>query len=182
MLIQKKVRDVMIPLANYSVVGPGSTLRDAVLTLKKSYCELEAGLCTEAGPRTVLVVDNTKKLVGILDFQTILKVLIPEVAGGLSAKLAALGISVAFAEADAHALDESKAHFHARVMKNAETKVEDIMLKVRGTIQAESDILEALKLLFRNKITIIPVYEKEQFVGVVRDADLFLAVSETLGD
>ncbi len=182
MLIQKKVRDVMIPLANYSVVGPESTLRDAVLSLRTSYCELEAGLCTEAGPRTVLVVDKTENLVGILDFQSILKVLIPEIAGGLSGKLAALGISVTFAEADAHGLDESKAQFHARVMKNAETRVKDIMLKVRGTIQAESDILEALKLIFRNKITILPVYEEDALIGVVRDADLFLAVADILTD
>lgn len=182
MVVRKKVRDVMIPLTNYSVVGPEDTLHDAVLCLRGSYCELETGMCTEAGPRTVLVVDKTEKLIGILDFQTILKVLIPEIAGGLSEKLAALGISVTFAEAGAPSLDESRVHFHARVIKNAGTKVKKIMLKIKGTIQAEADILEALKLLFRNKITVIPVFEGDQLIGVVRDADLFLAVADILAD
>jgi len=137
-------------------------------------------MCTEAGPRTILVVDSKGKLVGILDFRSILKVLIPEVAGGLSAKLEALGVSVAFAEASASPLDEARAQFNARVTRNAAVKVKDIMLKVKGTIQADADLLEALKLIFRHKITKLPVYEGNKLVGVLRDTDLFLAVADIL--
>lgn len=178
--IQKKVKDLTIPLDRYSVVSPDNTLQEAVSSLRGSYCQLDTGLCTEAGPRAILVVDKKGKLVGILDFRAILKVLIPEVAGGLTRKLESLGVSIAFAEASASSLDEARAQFNARVTGNAAVQVKDIMLKIRGTIQADAELLEALKLIFRYKISKLPVYEGNKLVGVLRDTDLFLAVADIL--
>jgi len=54
------------------------------------------------------------------------------------------------------------------------------MLKSRASIQADADLVEALKLIFRKKIKKLPVYDKEKLIGVVRDADLFLAVADVL--
>jgi CBS domain-containing protein len=179
MFLKKKVRDLTIPLERYAAVEPESTLKDAVLGLRASYCQMETGMCTEAGPRTMLVVENGE-LLGILDFRSILAVLIPEVAGGLTERLEALGVSIAFAEVSASSMDESRAKFHARVIRNANVKVKDVMLKVRGTIQADAELLDALKLIFRNKITKIPVYEGKTLVGIVRETDLFLAVADIL--
>jgi CBS domain-containing protein len=180
MLLKRKIKDRMIPLENYPTVLPDATLKEAALSLRTSYCELDSGMCTEAGPRTVLVVDEKGKLLGILDFNSFLETLIPEITGGLSAKLSALGISIAFAQADAAALDESRLGFQARVIKNAETKVRDIMLKVRGIIDADARLMDGLKKMFRNKIVVLPVYEGAKLVGVLRDADLFLAVTDVL--
>jgi CBS domain-containing protein len=182
MFIKKKARDLMIPLHRYSVVSPNSTLREAVVSLRRSYCQLETGMCTEVGPRSVLVVDDHGKLVGILDFRSILRALIPEVAGGLTARLEALEVSIAFAQADSPSLDEARADFNARVIRNAGVKVKDIMLKTRGTIQADASLVEALKLIFRNKITKLPVHEGNKLVGIIRDTDLFLAVADILAE
>jgi CBS domain-containing protein len=180
MLLRQKIKDRMIPIKNYATITPDATLKEAAQTLRISYCELDGGMCTEAGPRTVLVVDKNGKLVGILDFRNFLEVLIPEIAGGLSAKLAALGVSIAFAQADVASLDESRLGLNARVLKNAETKVRDIMLKVRGTIDADASLMDGLKKVFHGKITVLPVYEGDKLVGVLRDTDLFLAVTDIL--
>jgi CBS-domain-containing membrane protein len=178
MLLKKKIRDLMIPIDKYSSVSQDATLREAALSLRASHCELETGMCAETGPRTVLIVDENCKLLGILDFKSFLETLIPEIAGGLSAKLSALGVSIAFAEA----MDESRLGFRARVIKNAETKVRDIMLKVRGTIDADASLMDGLKKMFRNKIIVLPVYEGDTLVGVLRDTDLFLAVTDVFED
>ena len=182
MLLKGKIKDRMIPIENYSTVSPDATLKEAALSLRTSYCELDSGMCTEAGPRTVLVVNEKGKLLGILDFNSFLETLIPEIAGGLSAKLSALGVSIAFAQADAAALDESRIGFRPRVIKNAETKVRDIMLKIRGAIDADAHLLDGLKKMYRKKITVLPVYEGDRLVGVMRDTDLFLAVTDVLED
>ena len=182
MLLKMTIKDRMIPIENYPTVSPDATLKEAALSLRTSYCELDSGMCTEAGPRTVLVVDENGKLIGILDFNSFLETMIPEIGGGLSAKLSALGISIAFAQADAAALDESRIGFRARVIKNAETKVRDIMLKIRGTIDADAHLLDGLKKMYRKKITVLPVYEGDKLVGVLRDADLYLAVTDVLED
>jgi CBS domain-containing protein len=117
-----------------------------------------------------------------MDFRSILKVLVPEIAGGITARLEALGVSIAFAQADTPDLDEARISFRARVLKNAETKVADVMLKIKGVIDVDADLLEALTMIFTNKITVLPVYEKSKLVGVVRDSDLFLVVADILGE
>lgn len=180
MLFKLTVKDKMIPIANYPVVKPDNTLEEAAVVLRGSYCELESGICTEAGPRTILVVDEDENLVGILDFPSFLKVLIPEVAGGLTQKLQSLGISVAFAEENAIEHDESRLGFRDRVRKNAKIKVGEIMLKIRGTIQADAPLIDAVKKMFSGKITKLPVFEGEKLVGIIRDSDLFLAVADFL--
>jgi len=180
MLFKLTVKDKMIPIANYPVVKPENTLQEAAVVLRGSFCELERGMCTEAGPRTILVVDDAGTLVGILDFPSFLKVLIPEVAGGLTQKLQSLGISIAFAEGDAVEHDEARLGFRARIRKNAATKVQEIMLRIRGTIQADAPLIDALKKMFTGKITVLPVFEGETLAGIIRDSDLFLAVADFL--
>jgi CBS domain-containing protein len=157
-----KVRDLMIPLSNYAVVNVNDPLRDAALCLRKVYCEAQTGTCTEAGHRSALVLNANKELVGILDFKSILRVFIPEIAGGLTDKLKALGVSITFAEADAVDLDEANMSLRARVIKNAQVPVKEVMLKVRGTIDADADVLEALKMIYQKKITVLPVLEGEK--------------------
>ena len=180
MPISMTVRDLMVPIDRYAVTTVDQTLGEAIPNLRKLYCEVEWGKCTEAGHRTILVLDQTGNLVGILDFKTILSGPIPEIAGGLTARLEALGVSIAFAQADSANLDEARMGFRARVIKNAETRVGDVMLKIRGTIKADARLIEALKTIYKNKITVVPVYEDDRLVGVLRDSDLFLAVSDIL--
>lgn len=182
MPIRKKVRDVMIPVRDYAMVREDQVLRDAVMTLRKVYCQVEDGACTEAGHRTALVVDARGQLVGILDFKSILAVLVPEIAGGLNEKLEALGVTMAFAQADALDVDETRASFTARVLRNAETRVKDVMLKLRGTISADSDLIEGLKLMYANKVIVLPVFGDGELVGVLRDSDLFLALAKIFSE
>jgi CBS domain-containing protein len=181
MFLDKKVKDLMIAIKDYVVISPDKTLQDTILEMRRVYCEVETGKCTEAGHRTGLVMTDGK-LVGIVDFQSIMRALMPEIAGKLSDKLAALGLSVAFAEADAHDLDEAKAGFKERVLQNARTKVGDVMLKLRGQIDSDAEIMNALKLMHRNRVTVLPVFEGEKVVGVLRDSDLFLATASILAD
>ncbi len=81
MPLTKKVRDLLVPLSEYAVTSPDKTLGEAVPTLRKLYCQIEDGKCTEAGHRNILVIDNAGRLVGILDFKCILKVSHPRGRG-----------------------------------------------------------------------------------------------------
>jgi CBS domain-containing protein len=175
------VKDLLIPLEHSATIHVDKPLREAVAELQTVYCEIESGKCTEAGHRTSLVLDENDQLVGILDFQAILKVLIPEISGSLSQKLQAIGVSIAFAEGDTPHLDESNQKFRERVIKNAETKVSDIMLKLRGkNATIDMTLVDALKIMYRSKITILPVYENDKLIGILRDSDLFLATASIL--
>ena len=182
MPLRKQVRDIMIPLVDYAQTTPDETLREAVLNMRRIYCEVETGECTEAGHRTSLVIEDGE-LVGIIDFRAVLSTLIPELAGGLGKKLSALGVSIAFAEGNAPDLDESEEGFVTRVLKFSETKVGDMMLKIHGKgLQADSRLIDALKTMYKIKVTVMPVYDEDKLVGVLRDSDLFLATANILAD
>jgi CBS domain-containing protein len=135
----------MIPIENYATIAPNSTLREAALSLRTSFCELDGGMRTAAGPRTVLVTDENDRLLGILDFRCFLENYFPQI-GGLSEKL----------------------------------KVKDIMLKVKGTIDADASMEDGLKMIVQKKLGVLPVYEDEKAVGLIRDTDIFLAITENL--
>lgn len=76
----------MIPTENYATIAPNATLREAALSLRKTFCEVEGGMHTAVGPRAVLVTDENDKLVGILDFRCFLDHYFPQI-GGLPEKL-----------------------------------------------------------------------------------------------
>ena len=58
--------------------------------------------------------------------------------------------------------------------------VKDIMLKVKGAIDASATVEEGLTEIVQNKISILPVYDGGRAVGVVRDTDVFLAITDSL--
>ncbi len=145
MPLKQKIKERMIPIENYAVIAPDATLREAALSLKTSFCELDGGMRTVAGPRAVLVTDKNDKLRGILDFMCFLENYYPQI-GGLPEKL----------------------------------EVKDIMLKVKGFIDADASLEEGLRTIVQNKISVLPVYDGDKAVGLIRDTDIFLAITENL--
>jgi CBS domain-containing protein len=167
MLFKKTVQDIMIPIENYTVTSTDKSLQEAVSEMRKVYCEVETGKCTEAGYRASLVINEYGHLVGIIDFRTILEALIPNIAEELTEKLT----------------DHAKAGFMERVVLNAGVKVGDITHDFKGSLKVDDDLLEAVKVMHRNKAVVIPVFEEgAKLVGVVRDSDLFLAVVSVFTD
>lgn len=145
MSLKQIIKERMIPIENYATITPDATLRKAALSLRKSFFELDGGMRTVAGPRAVLVTDENRKLLGILDFKCFLEHYFPQI-GGLAKKIV----------------------------------VKDIMLKVKGAIDVSASMEEALKTIVQNKISILPVYDGDKAVGIVRDTDVFLALTDGL--
>jgi predicted transcriptional regulator len=59
-------------------------------------------------------------------------------------------------------------------------QVRDIMLQVRGTIDADASLEDGFSTIVQNKISILPVYKEDKAVGLIRDTDIFLAITENL--
>lgn len=135
----------MIPIEHYATISPDATLREAALSLRTSFSHLEGGMRTVAGPRAVLVTDQSGTLRGILDFRCFLENYYPQI-GGLSETL----------------------------------KVDDVMLKVKGVIDADATMAEGLKTIVQKRISMLPVYDGEKAVGLIRDTDFFLALTDNL--
>jgi len=182
MVISQKIKEIMIPLSSAATATADMPLKAAIRALRKLYCEVEEGKCTEAGFRTIVILDSSGHIAGILDFQSIIKVLIPETAGSFPAKVRAVWDSLGAVNPYSPSLEEARLGLRARILKNAEKPVGEIMLMIRGTISADADVLEALMVLGQNKVSVLPVYEGDQPVGIVRDSDLFLKIADILQD
>ncbi len=145
MTLKQTIKERMIPIKNYATISPDATLREAALSLRKSFFELDGGRRTVAGPRAVLVTDKNKKLLGILDFKSFLKNYFPQI-GGLAKKII----------------------------------VKDVMLKVKGAIEVSASVEEGLTTIVQKKISVLPVYDGDKAVGLIRDTDIFLAITDSL--
>ncbi len=178
MPLNKRLREIMVPVSRYATTNEDVPLKEALLRLREIYCETATGECTEAGHRTCLVFGRDSNLVGIIDFQSILKTLIPEIVGGIGEKLTSLKISVALSEGNTTDRKEITANLTQRVLAHGETRVGDMMLKVRGKgVQADDFLIEGLRAMHRLRVTVMPVYEGNTLVGVLRDSDLFLTLA-----
>jgi CBS domain-containing protein len=180
MTMSLSIRDLMIPLTNAAVAGVDTPLKEAIAALRKVYCEVDEGKCTEAGFRVILVRDGQGRIVGILDFQDVIRGLIPEIAGGFPDKLRALWNSLGAAGAMSGFPEDAEQDLKARVMRNAERPLGEFMQKLKGAISADADVLEALITLREAKVSALPVYDGDQPVGVIRDSDLFLKIADIL--
>jgi CBS domain-containing protein len=58
--------------------------------------------------------------------------------------------------------------------------VKDIMLKVKGTIDANASLEEGLRTIVQKNLSVLPVYEDDKAVGLIRDTDIFLAMTDNL--
>jgi CBS domain-containing protein len=135
----------MISIENYATISPDASLREAALSLRKSFSELKDGMRTTAGPRCVLVTDEDDNLLGILDFRCFLKNYFPQIGG----------------------LPESMI-------------VKDVMLKEKGVIDADASMEDGFRAIVQKKLSILPVCEGGKAVGLIRDTDIFLILTENL--
>lgn len=175
-LRNNKVRDLMVPIDKYAVTSVDNSLGEAVSKLEEGFLKDH----TRERHRTILVVDESGALVGILDFRRIIEVLIPECSDTLRKRLEDLGLALMAVGSAAENPNDAASLMRERALKNAQTKVGDIMLKTRGATRADSDLLEAIKIKCSNRLTVLPVYDEDKLVGVLRDVDVFLAIAEIL--
>lgn len=153
--IEKKVKDVMVPVQDYATVFLENSLRDAMFVLKSTF---DAG-CTAGSQahRSVLVFDNKKTLVGTLSFKDVIGTLhipgeVPESWDGV---------------------------FTSLCLSQAGKKVKDVMSPIgSGFVNADDGILDAIYLLMNKDLELVPVLENGNVVGMVRAVEIFKEVSE----
>ncbi|MCL6479265.1 MAG: CBS domain-containing protein [Peptococcaceae bacterium] len=157
----KKVRDIMVPISEYPVIYEDTPVAGAVRIIRESFHQKDG---TWYGLQSALVVNRREKLVGILTLRGFLKAL--KIQAVLDHLLTG---------------DPVGLFFLPRFYNSMEIKTKDIMRPLNLiTIQAESDIFEAIVTMVKGKINSLPVMSGTELVGVVRTIDLFWTVGEYL--
>ncbi|MCJ7687519.1 MAG: response regulator, partial [Desulfobacteraceae bacterium] len=75
---EKKAGDIMIPIEDYTTIDPDSTIKEGIERLKRSFESAPStSRIMETGHRSILVFDQTGKLVGILSILDLIKAVRP---------------------------------------------------------------------------------------------------------
>ncbi|WP_347488710.1 CBS domain-containing protein [Desulfoscipio sp. XC116] len=158
MTTKKIAMDIMVPVSDYSAVHTTDTLAQAIKVLKDSFTMVNRVI---NGHRSVLVLDDSEHLVGIVTIRSILKSL--EIKSQIGSSLARIFV-------------------RDIIENNAMTiNVMEVMRPVKENyVKATDNITVAAKAILTGRINIVPVVHENQVVGIIRSIDLFNVIGELL--
>lgn len=162
--MEKRVKDIMLPIDGYPSVQADSTVKEAVAILNRS-------VLRKLGPRidSVLVIDNNK-MVGTIGLRDILKAVEPAYKGGIFR-----GWSV---DDDWASPIFIKGLFTVRSGALTEQLARKVMRPLQRLLNAEDTLVKALHVLLIDCQDAVPVWQNDRVVGMVGCADVFNEVAE----
>jgi CBS domain-containing protein len=166
--MEKKIRDIMIPVGNRIAISADASFKDAVSLMKKSFCPEEGKPCT--GYSTLMVYDNNI-LVGLLTLDDLLKAIEPQYLTGKTYR----GWSIDTAWSIPVFWEGL---FSDRTYEAIDKKVRDIMNPADFRLDADDTLIKAVYGMGKQKIYILPVMEEGRVIGMVRSIELFREICE----
>ncbi|KUO74183.1 MAG: histidine kinase [Desulfosporosinus sp. BRH_c37] len=159
----KKVKELMVPISEYPIVYNTDTLNDAIKVLKTYHVESK-----EHRSMIVLKREGTgEKLAGILTVRDILNAIKRK--------------TVSYDGNELFAMSWSRFYHKGSLGNSVTTKVEDaIRPLVTEFVQTEQDVSDAIRIMMTKNINILPVFEGEKPVGIIRAIDILDYIGELL--
>jgi CBS-domain-containing membrane protein len=157
---EKKVRDLVIPLADYPHMPYWASLKEALVQLTLA----QQGRGPEERRRKVLVFDEAYNLQGILTQRDIMRGVEPESLRD---------------QPDGGAAPPREG-FIAAAQQQAKKPIKEFMAPLGSTVQADDDPLKASHLMVHEGTDLIPVLDGGKVLGVVRLEDVFREISRTI--
>lgn len=171
---EKRIRDIMVPLSEFSTIREDRAVAEAVETLAQSFAKaMITNTLSETVHRSVLVLDHRGRVIGVLIFQDLLRALQPPSLRRTLEKPS---------RTDAVPL-EPPSHpgmFTVMVQDILKQPVGELMSEVPPVIDTGADLMEAANRLLLLKVPRLLVMERDNPVGVVREQDLFFEMVSIL--
>ncbi|MFZ5569208.1 MAG: response regulator [Thermodesulfobacteriota bacterium] len=162
------VKHVMVPFEEYTTIQETGSVREAVAKLRASFfSKLSTSRLMETGHRSVLVMDNQNKVVGILTIIDLMEAIMPRY---LSAPKPSMADSIEFSPMF------WKGMFSREVEKIADKQVHEIMSPVPQEIDANANLMEASYMMIKSKNRRLVVVEGGKPAGIIREQDLFFVM------
>ncbi|MEW6441974.1 MAG: response regulator [bacterium] len=172
---ERRVRDIMVPLHEFSTIRHDRTVAEAIETVARSFARaMVTSSLHETVHRSILVLDQRGKVLGVLSFHDVLRGLQPpELRGGSGAEPMP-------EQAEAREPPSHGGMFTIMVQEMLRLPVRALMSDVPPLIQSNADLMEAAHRLLRLRVPRLLAVEEDQPVGVVREQDLFFEIVSIL--
>jgi len=169
---EKKAGDIMIPIENYTTIDSDSTIKEGIERLKQSFESAAAtSRIMETGHRSILVMDRTGELVGILSILDLIEGVRPAY---LSAPKPSMADSMQYSPMFWSGL------FTTQAKGLVDKKIKDVMSDAPLKIHKDTNLMEIANLLFIEKIRRMAVTQEGKVVGVVREQEIFFEMARII--
>ncbi len=168
----KKARDIMIHVDDYTIVNVETTLKEAITQLVKSFKSLVSSYkIMETGHRSLLVYDHENELAGVLSIIDLIEAVRPAY---LSAPKPSTADSVQYSSMFWDGL------FFTQAKELAEKRVGDLMSEAPVVVDEDTNLMEVTNLMYTNKLRRILVTGNGQVVGIIREQDIFFEIAHII--
>jgi CBS domain-containing protein len=170
----KRVREVMIPVAQYPALRDTATLRDAVALMETAALDVNG---RRSLPRVLLVFDEIEVLVGYVRRRDLMLGLEPRflVVQPLAYRKKLFDVAV-----DPNLSELSHDRVIQGVREQASRPITDVMRPIETIVQADDHIMKAIYEMVSQDLSLIPVVDDKRLVGVVRSVELFHEMAQVL--
>ena len=169
---EKKARDIMIHIDDYSKVSMNDTVKDAVSNLLSSFNKfISSGRIMETGHRSLLVYDDNDQVAGILSITDLISALRPAY---LSAAKPSMADSMQYSTIFWQGL------FTSQARQLAGKKVGDIMSETPLKVDQSANLMEVAELMFSSGIRRMLVTDHEEIIGIVREQEIFFEIANII--
>ena len=165
---EKTVKDVMVPVEDYTTLNVDQTVREAMLKLRTSFSlKVPTSSIMETGHRSVLIFDNKGEVKGVLTIKDLLNAIMPKY---LSAPKPSMADSIQYSPMFWSGM------FTKEVKNILDNRVEDIMSPPPMSIDSGSNLMEAAYMMVYNRVRRLVVREEGRVAGMIREQDLFFEI------
>ena len=170
--VEKKARDIMISIDDYTKVSVDTTVREAVKKLMDSFRSLvSSNRVMETGHRSLLIFDSNHNLVGVLSIMDLINGVRPAY---LSASRPDMSESIRFSSLYWGGWDGL---FSTQMEALAEKKVGELMSEPPPMIDGDTNLIQVADIMFKTQKRRLIVTDANKVIGIIREQDLFFEMA-----
>lgn len=171
---ENSVRDVMIPIADYTTLEGDRTVAEAIRALRDSFAaKMSTRQIMETGHRSILVFDAQGKVIGIVAISDLLSAIMP---GYLGAPKPSTADSIQYSPMFWAGM------FSREVGQLGRKRIETVMSPAPATIDADANLMEAAYTMINLGHRRLAVVENGEVIGIIREQDLFFELERILAE
>ncbi len=169
---EKNAGDIMIPIEDYTTLGPDSTVKDGIDRLKESFkSSISTSRIMETGHRSIVVFNKKGEMLGILSICDL-------IAGARPAYLSAPKPSMA--DSMVYSPMFWTGLFTTQVKALAQKKIHEVMSDAPPAVEEDTNLMELADLMHREGVRRMAVTRKGKVVGVVREQEIFFEMERII--
>ena len=169
---EKKAKDIMIPIDDYTTIDADSTIKEGIERLKRSFESFAStSRIMETGHRSIVVFDRKGEMVGILSIRDLIRSLRPSY---LSASKPSTADSMVYSPMF------WTGQFTRQAKALVNKKIRDVMSEAPMRIDENTNLMEIANLIYSENVRRMAVTRKGKVVGMVREQEIFFEMSRII--